>query len=270
MFPLSGKSFPKSADELTSAIADALADVFTLADGQDVVTTAGGKFPAVKTVKVNLDGATVSATEPPPKPLAVGKREAGVTVEKLDVSAQPIRYENAQLNLKVSGNGLTFDFGRDEDKRPLLVLTDADRGKVEAKIDKADVQALLLAAATAGAKEQGVTIQDLRVDLESDGPRSVAAAVRIKAKKLMMSGTIHVTGRLDIDDDLNATLSNLTCKGEGMVGSVAAGMIGKHIQPYDGATVSLMAFSLGDVKLRDLKITVGEAVQVTAAFGTRK
>ncbi len=270
MFPLSGKDFPTSTTELTVAIESALADVFTLPDGAEAVSATGGTFPALKSVKVNLDGASITATEPPPKPLATGKRRPGVTVEKLDVSAQPVQYQKAKLNLKVTGTGLTFEFGRDAEKRPVLVLTDAEVGKVEAKVGKDDVQALLLEAATIGAKEQGVKIQDLHVDLASDGPRSVAATVRIKAKKLMMSGTIVVTARLDVDDDLNATVSNLACTGEGIIGSAAAGMIQKQIKPYDGTVVPLMTFSLGDVKLRDLKIKVGDAIQVNAAFGNGK
>jgi hypothetical protein len=147
------------------------------------------------------------------------------------------------------------------------VLSDAEDGKVEAKITKDDIQTLLLAAAGMAAKQQGITIQDLDLDLKSDGPRSVAADVRIKAKKMMMSGVINITGKLDVDDDLNATISNLNCNGEGMIGSVAAGIVQKKIAPYDGMEVPLMAFSLGDVALRDLKITVKDSVQVSAAFG---
>ena len=132
---------------------------------------------------MNLDGATVSASEPPPTPEAVGKRQKGVTVDRLEVSGQPIHYEQTKLNLKLSASGLAFDFGRDKKGNPLLVLSDADEGKVEAKITKQDIQTLLLAAAGAAAKQQGITVQDLQLDLTSDGPRSVAAHVRVKVKK---------------------------------------------------------------------------------------
>src|SRR3954465_5272147 len=124
MFPLAGKTFPKSPDDLADAITTALAEVFTL-DGDDAVAISGGKFPAIKTVRVNLDGATISADpdKPPPKPLGTGKREPGPRVDKFDLSAQPIKYEQAKLNLKVSASGLTFDFDRDKKGNPLLVLT---------------------------------------------------------------------------------------------------------------------------------------------------
>src|SRR5688572_11849783 len=99
MFPLAGKKFPASADDLADAITTALADVFDL-PGDNTVDFSGGKYPAIKSVKVDLDGATVSANKPPPKPLGTGKREPGPHVDKFDLSAQPIQYEQAKLNLK--------------------------------------------------------------------------------------------------------------------------------------------------------------------------
>ena len=85
----------------------------------------------------------------------------------------------------------------------------------------------------------------------------------------MMSGMIVVRGKLDVDDALNATVSGLTCTGEGVVGGASAGIVQKKIQAYNDTVIPLMAFSLGDVKLRDLKIVVKDAVQVSAAFGNR-
>ncbi|MDQ3441657.1 MAG: hypothetical protein M3478_15040, partial [Planctomycetota bacterium] len=137
MFPLAGKNFPTSSDELATSIEEALGDVFTLPK-KNGVTIDGAKFPALKTVKINLSGATVSAKEPPPKPRPVGKRQPGVRVAKLEVTGQPIQYEQTKLSLKVTGSGLAFDFARDKKGNPLLVLAEAEDGKVEAKISKKD------------------------------------------------------------------------------------------------------------------------------------
>jgi len=268
MFPLSGKKFPTDTEELAEAITKALTDVFTVdGDEDDVVTVEGGKFPSLKSVSIDLDNATVSASKPPPKPIGTGKRQTGPKVDKFQLSAAPIQYEQAKLHLKVSASGLQFDFDRDKKGNPLLVLTDAKGGKVDARISKDDIETLLTEAAEVAAKQQGIKIQDLELDLKKAGPRAVAADVRVTAKKLMMTGTIRITGRLDIDDELNATVSDLDCEGEGMIGSAAAGIVKKKIKPYDGTTVPLMAFSLGDVALRDLKIDLKKDLHVTAAFG---
>jgi hypothetical protein len=268
MFPLSGKSFPADAGALAESITTALSSIFTLPDNDAVSIEGGAKFPSLKSVTIDLDGATVSANKPPPKPVGTGKqRQPGPSVEKLELSAQPIRYEQAKLNLKLTATGLAFDFDRDKQGNPLLVLTDAKSGKVDARISKDDIESLLKEAAAVAAKQQGIKIQDLQLDLTKAGPLAVAADVRVTAKKMMMTGTIHITGRLDIDDELNATVSNLDCKGEGMIGGAAAGIVKKKLTPYEGTTVPLMAFSLGDVALRDLKIDLKKDLHVTAAFG---
>jgi hypothetical protein len=266
MFPLAGKSFPQTSDALARSIEDALGEVFELPK-KTVVQIGDGKFPKLKTVRINLSGASVSATEPPDKPKPSGKREDGPRVDKLEITAQPIKYEQTQLNLKVTGSGLQFDFARDKKGHPLLVLTDAEDGKVEAKISKADLETLARQAAEMAAGGQGIKIQDLDLDLKSDGPRSVAVDVRIKARKMLVSGTIHITGRLDVDDELNAVISKLSAEGEGIVGTAAAALVQKKIKSYNGKEVPLMAFSLGDVALRDLKISVKKDVSVSAVFG---
>jgi len=66
MFPLAGKKFPTSAGELADALTTALAGVFTVQSG-DAVDVTGGKFPSVKTVTINLDGAVVSVNKLPPR-----------------------------------------------------------------------------------------------------------------------------------------------------------------------------------------------------------
>jgi hypothetical protein len=266
MFPLSGKEFPTSAAALGAAIHGALAETFALSSESAVIVT-GGEFPAVGSVAVDLDGASISATEPPPRPVGVGPRRPGVTVARLSISGHPIRYRKARLDLDLTATGVKLDFDRDGAGRPMLVLAGAEDGRVLGKIGKGDLQAVALEAATMAAKQQGVAVQELTFDLTQAGPRGVSAAVRVKAKKMMMSGVVNIAGRLDVDDDLTATLSGLTCTGEGIIGGAAAGMLQAKLRPLNGKRIPLTAFSLGDVTLRDLTLRVGADVEVSAAFG---
>ena len=270
MFPLAGKNFPESAEALAAAIAGALGQVLTLAAKGDAVTAEGGKFPSIKKLKINLNNATVSAAESPPKPEATGKRQPGVAVEQLEITGKPVRYDEHKLDLELKASGVKLDFGRDKKGQPLLVLADAKTGHVQAKMTKADIEALARTAAEMAAKGQGIKIEDLDLTLTSEGKRSLAADVRVKAKKMMVSGVIHITGRVDIDNELNATVSKLDCDGEGMVGTMASGLVKSKLKPYEGKVFPLMTFSLGDVTLRDLKIDVKSNVQVTAEFGSAK
>jgi hypothetical protein len=269
MFPLAGKTFPQDAEELASAIRDALTEVISIPKPDAAVKIDGNGFPRLKQVKVNLTGAQVSAKEPPPKPKPTGKRQPGVRVGSLEVVGKPIRYEQNKLDLSLRARDLAFDFARDKAGQPLLVLTSARDGHVEAKISKADVESLLLTFARELASQHKVEVKSLKLDLTSDGQRSLAADVRITATKVVTS-TVHLTARVDIDDELNATISNLGAGGEGIIGKLVANLVQKKIKVHEGEVIPLMTFSLGDVTLHDLKISVTDDVQVSAEFGATK
>lgn len=267
MFPLAGKTFPQTAAELSSSIQSALADVLTFPGKGSPVTVDAPNYPAVNRLAVDLSGARVTAKTPPPRPQPTGQREPGITVDQLDVTGKPVLYENGKANLEVRGKGLTFQFARDQQGHPLLVLSGANEGSVDVNVTKADLQALALAAANLAAKEHGVKIESVDLDLKSEGDRAVSGDVRVKAKKMMLSGVLRVSGRLAIDEDLKATISDLACSGEGMIGSMVAGVVQPKLKGYNGKQVPLMAFSLGDVALRDLKIDTKDGLHVTARFG---
>src|SRR5678816_599566 len=132
MFPLAGKDYPESAEALESAINDALSEVFKLNGSKSAgAHLEGGNFPSIKTVKIDLDDATVSASKPPPKPIPTGKhREPGPKVERLDLSAQPIHYEQAKFIFLLDAAGLEFEFDRVKGGVRLVLLTEVKTVKV--------------------------------------------------------------------------------------------------------------------------------------------
>src|SRR4030095_8544542 len=121
VFPLAGKDFPESADELAEAIHGALGQVLELPKN-NVAVTAEGTFPSIRMLRINLNGASVSATGPPPKPQETRKREPGGAGQQLKVTGKPIRYEKNKLDVELKASGVKFDFGRDNKGQPLLVL----------------------------------------------------------------------------------------------------------------------------------------------------
>jgi hypothetical protein len=269
MFPLSGTTYPKSVDELAAALRASLAEVFTFPDPNAVVKIEGGRWPLMERVVVNMSGATVRIAEIPPKPEPVGPRVPGISVVYLEVLGHPIRYQQSKCDLQLTALNVRFDLARDAAGKPLLVLSDATDGHVEIRIAKNDLQSAILAAASVAAKPHGVAIQELEINLTSDGPRSLAVDLRVKAKKMILSGVVVLRGKVDIDDNLVATLSNLACTGGGAIGTMAAAMINTKLKSFEGKRVPLMAFSLGDVSLHDLKIGTTPDIQVTAEFGRK-
>lgn len=266
MFPLSGTTFPASIDELKAAIRGGLSEVLKLRDPSSAIQIQGA-WPALESMTIDLNDATLQMTQPPPKPKPKDDRQKGITVQQLEVLGHPIRYGRSAADLAVSATGVALDFAHDQSGRALLLLSDAASGHVEMKIGKSDLQAALTDAATTAAKPHGVSIQDLQLNLTSDGPRSLSGELRVKAKKMVMSGVVLLRGRIDINDSLVATLSNLACSGEGMIGGMAAAMVNTKLKSFEGKTIPLTALSLGDTKLRDLTITAGQTIAVTANFG---
>jgi hypothetical protein len=267
MFPLAGTSFPKTAAELADAIRGALSDVFDVAD--DAVTAAGTELARLKKLSIDLDGAEVVTDDPPPPPgKPAGKRHGRVRVERLEFSGKRLSYQDAKLDVAVDADDVALDFAKDKSGRPMLVLADAADGRADLRIAGKDLRALVFAVASAGAERQGVTIKDIDLRLTSRGKRSIELDARVEAKKSFVSGVVHVAGRADVDDELNATLSDLTCEGEGMIGKMAAAVLQSRLRELDGRRFPLMSFSLGDVKLRDLKVDAKHGLHVTAEFGS--
>jgi len=157
-----------------------------------VVVIQGGSYPDFERVKVDLTGASIKGTLPPPPPKPVGGRDPGPSAAELRITGKPIKYQGRGINLQLNATAAKFDLSHDEQGRALLVAREAESGNVSVDIAAADLQFILKAAATELAKQKGVSIQDLEVKLATQGPRAVDVQVRVKAKKLVMSGTVIV------------------------------------------------------------------------------
>lgn len=264
MFPLSGTQFPTTSAELASAIAGTLAGVFAMPDPPAAVVVSGD-FPNVREIKLLLTNALVTGPFPP-KPEGVGPRTGRITAGALSIDAHPVRYQGAAIDVAFAARDVRFAFDRDAAGKPLLMLTDAAQGTVAVSISKRDLEAVLLAAARQGAQGHGVAIEDVKLDLISRGERSLDVDALLKVRK-GFSGSFHVKARVVVNDQLIATLSGLSAKGVDFVGGIAATMVQPKLTPFEGKQFPLAALSLGDVKLRDVKIAAGETVRVNAAFG---
>jgi hypothetical protein len=231
------------------------------------VVNATGDYPGLDQVKINLTDAMVVTEALPPRPEAASDRQPGISVASLDVVGKPIRHQAAKVDFSLSARGLGFDFARDPEGNPMLVLRSAEAGSVEVDVSRQDLQSLVAAAAATAVKPHGITIQDLQLNLTNLGPRSLHAEVRVKAKKAFVSGTLVLSGRANIDDELIATLSEVSISGDGMIGKLAAGALKGKLADIEGEKIPLTTVSLGDVRLHDLNVSTDPSLHVTAAFG---
>lgn len=266
MFPLQTKSLPPDAPALREQLEQSLRQILQPPNGK-MVTVEDRSYPDLNAIRISLDHA-VAGDRPPPRPTAAnGPAEPALRVEHLEISGRPVRVQSAAIDLNCRARAVEIRQGRDADGNVVLLLHNAAEGEVDLSIPLADLEALVREGATAAAKKQGVILEDVQVRLQSRTDRALDVQVEVRARKLFLTAAVHVNGSLDIDDQLNARLSGLDCAGEGTLGTLACGFLGPYLQRFEGRNFSLMALPIGEVKLRDVRLAVGDKLRVTAAFG---
>ncbi|HEY2799481.1 MAG TPA: hypothetical protein VGI85_02730 [Chthoniobacterales bacterium] len=231
------------------------------------VTVEEKQYPDLSSLRVSLDCAQVG-DGPPPRPKApVGPVKPALQAEHFEISGRPIFVQGAAVNLACAAKEVRISQGRDEDGKLLLLLQDAAEGSIEISLTVTDLEALVLVGVKAEAAKQGVTIEAVQIKLHSRTERALDVEVQVRAKKLFLSAAVRISGRAEIDEQLIARLSQLRCDGEGTLGTLACGVLAPQLQRFDGRQYSLMALPLGELKLREVRITAGQELRVTAEFG---
>ena len=264
MFPLQTKSFPATASELAQLMNESIRLVFSV--GEDPVSIEAATYPELRRIDINLDGAELRPNPPRP-PVAQGERTAALQARELHLSAKDLTLGPATADLRLTAHDVHFDQATDPDDEIVLVLQSAAEGEIEVSSSKAALEKALGDVAKREAAKQGVTIEEVTLVISNRGPRSLVGEVQLKARKLFFSTVVRIGACLDLDDQLNATLTGLACKGEGAIGTLACGVLSPHLQKLDGRTFPLMALPLGEIRLCDVRLSTGDRITVNAEFG---
>ncbi len=265
MIPLRRKQFPNSKAELAEAMEEGLRRYVHRTE--PIVTIRARVFPYLDEIAINFDGARLEPRLPVfPRP--VGETRSGVEAASVTISGRHVRLQSAPVNLQLEASDVVFHQGRDENGEALLIVKSVRTGHLVVSAAQADLENAIREIAEREASKQGIDIEQTRVSLRARGARSLAADVRLRARKFLFRANIDVSGQIDIDDTFNARISNLKCRGEGTIGSLACGVLEPILRQLDGQTLSLLSFPLGEIKLRDIRITVADTMEVTADFGS--
>ena len=265
MFPLNATTLPATAGDLARAINDSVRAVFTLS--HDPVEIRDLSYPNLAAIEVRLDRAKLPGS-PPPIPSLATKAVPALTAGSFNAGGREISVGPAEIDFALTATGVELFQATDEEGKVILLLHNAAQGRVEASVAKSDLEALIAEVAKSEAAKHGVGIDNVQLFLRSQSPRSLAAEVRLRAKKLFLSASLRITGQLDLDAELNARLSGLDCVGDGAIAAVACGVLKPHLEKLNGRELPLMSLPLGEVRLRDVQLAVGEKLSVTAEFGS--
>jgi hypothetical protein len=256
------RAIPATTQEFAEALRALVSGVVTGARPDAVAVT--GAFPAIQAVSVDLTGAT-----PLPTPTARATEQAfsvvgEFTADELAIGGRPVGQGHRAVDVELRGRAFRGQFV-DAGGNPALRLAGLGEGLLRASIAKSAVQALLVEEGNKAAQAQGVEIKDVQIVWSSLKPGHMAIDVIVKAKKGFLPATLHVRGTVTIDDQLNATASQLSVQGEGMIGGIGAGLIRPRLQQFEGKSFSLLKLPLDDLRVRDVRLLPSEGALMVEA-----
>jgi hypothetical protein len=264
MFPLNTKQFPASAVDLATLLNESVKRVFE--NAANPVTIRDDAYPKLSEIRITLDGAELRL-KPPQPPTPEGKGSPALEIAELHINASDLTLGPATANLRLGARDVRLNHVADAKGEAILVLQSAADGEVEVSAAKTNIESAIAALAKSEAGKHGVTIDQVQLSVQPRGERGVDAEVQLRAKKLFFTTTVRIAAKLDLDEELNAKLSGLTCNGDGAIGALACGVLEPHLRKLDGNSFPLMALPLGEVRLRDVKLSAGNTLTVTAQFG---
>lgn len=265
MFSLYATTFPPSASDLERLLNEGLQRIFVAQSPP--VTVRDHSYPHLEAINVSLDGARLSADSPQPSPVS-GETSPALEIDQFTLSASPLSLGPVALDLSLAAREVQLRQGKDSNDQIVLSLDSATDGNIEISVTRVDLEALVLKLAQDQAKKHGITIDGVQLKLRQENTHSAAAEVNLRARKLFLSASIRVTARLDLDDELNLKLSGLNCAGDGGIATLACGVLTPYLRKVDGREFSLMSLPLGEIRLRDVQLAMGDKLCVTAEFGS--
>lgn len=264
MFPLHTATGPSSASGLERLLNESLQRIFVT--GSDPVTVLAHSYPHLDAINVSLDGARLRSDSP--RPSTPSATAPAFKVDQFTLRASPLSLGPATIDLSLSARDVQLGQGKDANDQLALALESAADGKIEISATQTDLESIIAKLAQDQAGKQGITLDGVRLKLRQESAHSIAAEVHLRARKLFLSASIRVTGQIDLDDQLNLKLSGLNCTGDGGMATVGCGILTPYLRKIDGREFPLMSLPLGQVRLRNVRVAVGDKLCVTAEFGS--
>lgn len=260
MLPLAGSPLPDSPQTLAKGLVDGLAAHGVAA--REVAVE--GTWPALDLLRIDLTGSEISPARIPSR--ASDARDGSVTASRLEILAAPGEVQGIPLHVRLHARDAGFGFAPLEDDEASLLLEKAADGNVTVEVARADLDRLIHSLASKAAGEHGVEIKSVTTNFSTRGPRALSMTAEVVAKMFIATATLKLSGDVDIDEQLNARLSNLRFQGDGMVANLAGGFIRPQLAAFEGRTFPLMKFALGVITLRDVQIEAESTLRLSARF----
>jgi hypothetical protein len=261
MLPLAAGAFPTSIDALVAAMQRGFE-----AHGVKPrkITGEGAEFPRLTNFSVDLTGAEITRASLPSTVEGPGAQK--ISTAYFELFGEPVSFEKMPLELRLEAHDVqAVVTGTPQSGN--LKLESVAAGSITVRATIAALEGLLLSVVSEMAEKQGVTVKQVKLTFTQEGPRSAAFRAEVAAKVFIMSASLALTGRLDIDDAFNARISSLALDGDPMVTNLAGSFLRPRLQQLEGRVFPLLALAPGGLKLRDIQLSVSPDLQLQAQFG---
>ncbi|MFN2542243.1 MAG: hypothetical protein ABR514_08765 [Chthoniobacterales bacterium] len=266
MIPLASNKLPASREELARAIEDALRRYVTKSG--PIVEVRSRVFPYLDEILINLDGARFESAPALPAAI-VGDKKPAFEAALIRLSAQNVSIRSVPATIQIVARDVVLQ-KRDDANGQAVLLPDKIRdGQLIISAAQLDLEQAVANFIDHEAQAHGIMIDQVRLAIRERGPRSLAAEVRVQARKLFLRAKIDIYARVDIDDVFVARLSQLQCRSAGgAIGTRACAILQPHLDRFEGKAFSLKSFPLGNSELQNLRLAVTDTVEVTVDFGS--
>jgi hypothetical protein len=262
MLPLASDHVPSSAAELIDALrrgAQALG--LTPRDIQAEAAT----WPRLERLSIDLTGSKLhrelwksSPAEGDTTPLEIAD---------FSLVGEPVFWDDAPVTVRLAAQEVRAH-AAGPSTAAQLKLDSAKSGTVLVQAALADLERVVHQLAVQAAQKQGFEVRKTTLAFTQDGPRAVTFRGEVTAKVFVMSATLALTGRLSIDDQMNARLTDLALDGDAIITKLAGGFIRPHLDRLQGKTFPLLAYTAGGLQLRDIELRAGPTLEIHAKLGS--
>jgi hypothetical protein len=265
MIPLGRKKLPSSRDELAQSIEGALRHWVSKAG--PIVDVRARVFPYLDEIAINLDGARLDSLPAAPA-ITAGEKKPAFEAALVRLSAQNVSVRGIPANLQMEARDVVLQKIDDANGDTVLLPQKARDGHITISAAQLNLEQAIAGFIDEQARPHGIQIEQVRLAVRERGRRSLAAEVRIQARKVFLRAKIDIYAQLDIDEVFVARISQLKCKSAGVVGTRACGILQPHLDRFEGKTFSFKSLPLGETELHDLRIAVTDTVEITVDFGS--
>lgn len=285
MFDLPDSSPLTDAAELKRALEASVRRRIELPAGREAVRVAMSAWPDGQRLEVDVSGGRLDVPSDPKQlrqratgelrpPVIVADRRPGPRFDVFEVHGEPVEVGTMHCRLRLTGRGVQFDFGHDEDGS-LVMAPAGGEGNLVASVPKSQLIDFVRRQAIDAAAEKGVVLEEVNAELSAPQPRSLAVNGTLRGRKklgfLSAAFTMDFTARLELDDELVGHVRELDLRGQGLVMDTLLGLLRPKLAQIKARPVPLRdllgAFVPAALGLRAIAIRVDEDVVLTAEFG---